>query len=226
MKSDKNDIELPPAVLFDLDGTLIDSVPDIAYSCNRVLKQQGKEELSLPEVRSMIGNGIPKLVERAFAARGCALAVEELKARAHDMVAIYEQNITNKTCPMPGAVALVDELVSRQCLIAVVTNKPTHLSQILVDHFGWHSAIPVVVGGDLLPKRKPDPDMLIHACRLLSVNVSSAIMVGDSPVDVDSARAAGIRSIVVRGGYTNVAAEDMGANIIVENLCELQQILI
>jgi phosphoglycolate phosphatase len=105
----------------------------------------------------------------------------------------------------------------------VVTNKPEEFTRELIKHFGFDAIVDVVVGGDTGPQRKPAPDMLEHALAAMGVAAGKAIMVGDSPADIDSAKAAGVLSVAVRGGYTNVPVEELGADILIDSLKDLPQ---
>lgn len=210
----------PKAVLFDLDGTLVDSVYDLASAVNILLKQYDQEPVTLLQVRSMIGNGLKKLVERAFAARNIQLSGAELDLRAGQMMEIYGRDLTTLTVPMPGAEALLRMCKSNGCKVAVVTNKPEEPSRKIVTHFGWDEFVDTVVGGDTCAKKKPDPMMLHFACDQLGVTVSDTIMVGDSPADIDSANSAAMKSIAVRGGYTNVEPDQLGASTVIDTLEE------
>lgn len=211
----------PALIMFDLDGTLIDSAPDIRAAVNVLLAECGHAALSLPEVRSMIGNGIRKLVERAFAARGEPLAESVLDARAARMMEIYADHLTVETQPMPDALATVASYRAAGVQTAVVTNKPEAFSRAILAALGFGDHIAIVVGGDSCPTRKPEPGMLFHAAEQAAVPVGRCLMVGDSPADIDAARAAGILSVAVRGGYTNVPADDLGASVVIDRLGEL-----
>ena len=211
----------PRAVLFDLDGTLVDSAPDIAASANALLAQHGHAPLPLGEVRSMIGNGVGKLVQRAFAARGTMLVDGGLAAVVEQMMEIYAGRLTNETVPMPGAPAAIRLCRALGAGTGVVTNKPETFSRTIIEAFGWLSDTDVIVGGDTGPARKPAPDMLLFALHRLDVAIGSAVMVGDSPADIEAARAAGVASIAVRGGYTNIPVELLGADIVIDTLDEL-----
>jgi phosphoglycolate phosphatase len=213
--------EWPRAVLFDLDGTLVDSAPDIAASANALLARYGHASLQVGEVRSMIGNGVGKLVERAFAARGVMLAGDGLAAVVEQMMEIYSGHLTNETVPMPGASEAMRLCRTLGAGTGVVTNKPEAFSRTIIEAFGWSGDTDVVVGGDTGPARKPAPDMLLFALRQLDAAIGSSVMVGDSPADIDAARAAGMRSIAVRGGYTNIAVEQLGADIVIDTLVDL-----
>jgi len=211
----------PQAILFDLDGTLIDSAPDIASSVNALLAQYDLEALMLDQVRSMIGDGVRKLVERAFAARGITLDVPGLDERHARMMVIYADNLTGATTLLDGAVEVLTRYYQAGVTLGVVTNKPEGFSRTILEFFGLSGMIGVVVGGDTGPTRKPAPDMVLHALAQLDITPVRALMVGDSPADIDAAFAAGVASVAVRGGYTNVAVEELGADCVIDSLVDL-----
>lgn len=211
----------PEAVLFDLDGTLIDSVPDIAAAVNELLATEDRKALSVDEVRSMVGNGVRALVQRAFAARDMMLEGNVLSAMHDRMMGIYAMHLTGRTTLIPGAKELVEAYARAGVKIAVVTNKPEAFSRAILAHFGLSESVQVIVGGDTGPARKPAPDMLIHALTELGVGTHRALMVGDSPADIEAARAARMPSIAVRGGYTTIPVEQLGADIVVDRLDEV-----
>ena len=211
----------PQVILFDLDGTLIDSVPDLRSSVNMLLGEDGHPPLTLDQVRSMIGNGVRKLVERAYAASGVTLEGEALDAATDRMMAVYGGRLTAETTLMPGAAEIISAYHRARVKLGVVTNKPEAASRTILDHFGLSEIIDVVVGGDTGPERKPAPDMLNHALAQTGFTASRALMVGDSPADIGAAKAAFMASVAVRGGYTNVPVEDLGADIVIDSLSEL-----
>lgn len=213
----------PEALLFDLDGTLIDSVPDLAAATNELLAQDNLQPLSVDAVRAMIGNGVKKLVERAYAAAQSPVDGEALDAANDRMMTIYGRHLTGQTTLMSGALDVVAAYHQAGVRIAVVTNKPEAFTHELIKHFGFDAMVDVVVGGDTGPERKPAPDMLEHALAVMGVAAGKAIMVGDSPADIDSAKAAGVSSIAVRGGYTNIPVEELGADILIDSLKDLPQ---
>lgn len=213
----------PQAVLFDLDGTLIDSVPDLTSAVNDLLETESHEPLTQDEVRRMIGHGVRKLVERAFAARDIALEGEALDAMTDRMMTIYGRCLTIETTLMPGAEQLVTAYARAGVKIGVVTNKPEAFSRAIIEHFGLGDSVHVIVGGDTGPARKPAPDMLRHALEQIGVGAHRALMVGDSPADIDAAKAVPMASIAVRGGYTTVPADELGADIVIDSLNEVPQ---
>lgn len=211
----------PEAILFDLDGTLIDSAPDIAAAANEVLAEDKLGPLAVAQVRAMVGNGIRKLVERAYAACGEPLNVEALDARHARMMEIYASHLTNFTTLMPGAAEALEAWHGAGVKIAVITNKPEAFSRAILAYFGLAPFIDLVVGGDTGPSRKPAPDMLLHALTQFRVGASGALMIGDGPADIDAARAANVRSLAVSGGYTAVPAEALGADMHIGTLSDL-----
>ena len=213
----------PEAVLFDLDGTLVDSVPDLANAVNIVIAAEGHAQLAVDEVRAMIGNGIPKLVERAFAARGVALAGDGLARFTDRMMDVYGRHLVEHTVLMPGAGEIVAACSDAGVRIGVVTNKPERFSREILEELGLASRVDIVVGGDTGPARKPAPDMLFHALGSLGIAAHRALLVGDSPADIGAAKAVPMASVAVRGGYTTVPADDLGAGVVIDTLSQLPQ---
>lgn len=224
----------PDAVLFDLDGTLVDSVEDILVAVNGLLGELGMQRRSRDEVTMWVGNGARMLVERAMAGRfegfaGLPDAVERHRGADAAMPrfrAIYQEICVDHTLPLVGAhesLALVHGLGLG---VAIVTNKPLAPTERIVDALGWRPFVSVVLGGDSLPVRKPDPAPLHEAMRRLDARV--AWMVGDSANDVGAARNAGIPSIVVRGGYNHgnpVEALDPTPEVILDTLSDFAPLL-
>ncbi len=211
----------PQAMLFDLDGTLIDSVADIATSVNILLAKESLPPLTVDEVRAMIGNGMAKLVERAFKARGIDLEGDRLTNMTARMMDIYKDHLTEETILLDGAEDMLRAYSVAGIRIAVVTNKPEAFSRRILDHFGLGAIVNCVVGGDTGPARKPAPDMLLHAVAEMDLHASRALMVGDSPADIGAAVAAGMVSVAVRGGYTTVPVEELGADVVIDSLRQL-----
>ena len=211
----------PQAILFDLDGTLIDSAPDIAAAVNELLARDGLPPLSVDAVRGMIGNGVKKLVERAYAASGKPVEADGLDQATDRMMGIYGKHLTRHTVPMPGALEMVAAYHGARVKIGVVTNKPEAFTHEILKHFGIDGQVAVVVGGDTGPARKPAPDMLHHALAAMGLSASRALMVGDSPADIGAAKAAFMASVAVHGGYTTVPADELGADRVISSLLEL-----
>ncbi|WP_127599697.1 HAD-IA family hydrolase [Nitratireductor alexandrii] len=209
------------AVLFDLDGTLIDSVADLAAAVNTVLAAHGTQPLDVAAVRGMVGNGVAKLVQRAFEARGRPLDAAGRAAATDAMMAAYRDGLTARTTLMAGTAAALAQLRARGAALAVVTNKPQDATEAILDHFGLSQAFGAVVGSRPGLASKPAPDMLFAALDAIGATADTAVMVGDSAVDAEAARAAGLPCVLVRGGYARQALETLGADAVVDDLSGL-----
>lgn len=222
-------ISTPPgnvrAVLIDLDGTLVDSAPDIVEASNRMLVELGAPALSPAVVASFIGNGVPMLVQRLLNASPGLPRIDEPAAGAMFFRHYHETNGRfSRLFPgvLPGLIALQKAGYQLGC----VTNKPIAYTEPLLDAFGLERFLQAVVGGDSIPQMKPDPAPLIHACALLGIDRDQAVLVGDSHVDVAAARAAGMRSYIVRYGYPGpegLAA--LHADVFIDSLAEMPALL-
>lgn len=215
----------PDLVVFDLDGTLIDSAPDIAQAVNTLLAEDGLPAHSLEAVRGMIGNGLETLVERAYVAHGVHLDPQTLTTRQTRMSAIYAGALVDLTRLRAGAHEAVDTVCALGLSCGVVTNKPEGFSRQILDHFDLLSSLNVVIGGDSGMPKKPAPDMLLAACARVAVAPGRTILIGDSRADLGCARAAGIRCILVRGGYTDQPADALGADLVIDELTDLPALL-
>lgn len=214
------------AVVFDLDGTLIDSAPDLASALNRLLAMEGLRPVSLADIHMMVGDGVAKLVERGFAAHGRRLATAELEDLARRFVVDYEPNSAVETRPFPGAVEALGELRGEGLALGVCTNKPEAATRAILAAFGMDAYISAVVGGDTLPgARKPDPATLLETLRRLGATPGQAIAVGDSPNDIGAARAAGVPVIAVSFGYTRVPPHRLGADRLIDRFADLRAAL-
>lgn len=216
----------PKAILFDLDGTLIDSAPDIHAATNTLLAHDGLGPLSLEQVKSMIGEGTRRLVERAFAACGRALDPAELTDRYNRMVPLYAANLTGLTTLMPGTVEALQALHAAGAAMALVTNKPDFAIAEILSHFGLSRYFPVIVGGDAGVPHKPAPDMLFLALeRLGGVAPVDAVFVGDSPADARSAQAAATTLVLIEGGYSREPLSSLGADAVLPDMHGLPAII-
>ena len=192
------------AVLFDLDGTLLDTVADIALALNRTMLEYGCNPLAESEVRRMIGRGSPILIERAAAAQGRSLddaAQAAMLERFFHHYGELEESNEDRARPYPGAAESLHAVHHVGVRTAVVTNKQHRFADALLRRLGLAGWVDVVVGGDTCVRRKPDPQPLLFACESLQVPLSESLMVGDSVNDVQAARAAGIPVVCVSYGY-------------------------
>lgn len=216
---------LPKTVLFDLDGTLVDSAPDIAAAVNELLATRKLPALTVPQVTLMIGNGVEKLVERAFAAVRAPLEGAALLQANRDMAPIYLRHVTEHTTLMPGVREALAVLHVGGVKLGVVTNKPQAATREILVHFGLLELLKAVVGGDAVVAKKPAPDGIFLALEKCGVGPAGALLVGDSLADVGAARAAGIPVVLIRGGYTQAPVEDLGADLVLNRIDELPAIL-
>ena len=186
-------------VVFDLDGTLVDSSADLAAALNHVLARLGRPTADAATVRRLVGRGARVLIREGLALTGASS--ERLVDENYPVfIDYYAAHIRDGTRPYPGVEAMLDELGERGARPAICTNKPERLTHLLIDALGWRGRFEAIVGADTLPVRKPDPAVLHHACALLGVE--RALMIGDSANDALAARAAGIPVLLVTYGYT------------------------
>ncbi len=196
------------AVLFDLDGTLLDTAADISVALNRALAEQKLTSLTAAQVRVLIGRGVPTLIQRAVARLGAAGQSSDaalLLERFHFHYERIHELGEIQTRVYPGVAAGLAELHRLGLRLAVVTNKPTKASVSVLTRLGLSHWIDVVVGGDAGMHRKPHPQPLLSACEELEVRPAQALMVGDSLTDVLAARAAGLAVVCVPYGYNEGA---------------------
>ena len=213
----------PRAALFDLDGTLIDSVPDITLAVGELMATEGLEPFAEADVRAMVGHGLRVLVRRALEARGRAPTPAEFEIAIGRMLEIYPRHLTGRTTLLPGVVECLDTVAAAGCAVALVTNKLQSAATTVLDHFGLSDRFTIILGdqegrSDLAPK--PEPDMLLHALSHVGVGPADALMVGDSESDIASARAAGVFSVAVRGGYCNRPLEELNPDVVIDSLLD------
>ena len=220
----------PPlrAVIFDLDGTLLDSAPDLAFAANRMLAALGMPQRDPALLATFIGKGIPRLVERALAGSLDGVVDPALMARALPVYErYYGEESGRRTTVYPGVAEGLRMLAAERVPLACVTNKSERFTHALLSDTGLAGFFAVVVGGDTLPRKKPDPLPFLHACGRLGVAAAEALVVGDSRNDVAGARAAGCHVMCVPYGYNEgepVTALDSDA--IVPSLVEAARIVI
>jgi phosphoglycolate phosphatase len=217
-------------VLFDLDGTLLDTASDIAQALNLVCADYGLDPFPVSAVSRMIGRGSPILVERAAAARGRTLTESEQSAMVerffHHYGALEEENRSDAE-PYPGAADALRRLHEAGLKIAVVTNKYHRFASALLTRLNLSQWVGVIVGGDTCERRKPDPQPLLFACRSLQLTASQALMVGDSINDVLAARAAGIPVVCVPYGYNEGQdPRTLECDVMIETLADLPELLL
>ncbi len=211
----------PQALIFDLDGTLIDSVPDMSVAINRLLTALGRRTLEAEELRTMIGDGATELVRRAFAATGAALAATDERATVDRYIDLYAEHPAARSAFYPGVPETLEALAAAGRRLALCTNKPERVMRPLLESLGLARRFEVILGAGVLAARKPDSAPVRWVLDRLAVPAASALMVGDSRNDVLSAHAAGVKVVAVSYGYTKVPARELGADAVIDRFEEL-----
>ncbi|MBC7908186.1 MAG: phosphoglycolate phosphatase [Rhodospirillaceae bacterium] len=204
------------AVIFDLDGTLIHSLPDLTAAINMTLAEHGRTPLTEADLGPMVGDGAHTLVERAFAARG-GLPGPEVAPFLERFLGHYEPNATVLTRPYPHVAETLARLRAKGILLAVCTNKPTAATHQILAALELGAYFPVVIGGDDTPALKPNPAHLHTVLDRLGVGHDEAVMVGDSINDVLAAKGAGVTCIAVSFGYARGSVHELGADLVVDD---------
>ncbi len=208
-------------IAFDLDGTLVDTAPDLIGTLNVLLEGEGLPALPLSEARPFIGHGARWLIERGFQAAGTQLHPAKSQQLFDAFVARYRAHIADESRPFPGCEAALDALATAGARLTVCTNKPTGLSVALLEAVGLASRFAAIVGPDAAPAAKPDPRHLAAAVTAAGGTIDRAILVGDSATDVGAARAAKAGLILVRFGYTEIPAEDLHPDELIDRYDQL-----
>ena len=213
------------ALVFDLDGTLVDSAPDLHRSLNAVLAECGRAPVSLADIRAMVGDGAAKLVERGFADTGATCEPMALPGLVERFLVHYRAGRHAMTTAFPGVVETLGTLKARGCRLGICTNKPYGPTLEILEVLGLTRFFDAVAGGDSLPVRKPDPGHLLGTLALLGEPADAALMVGDSANDVAVARAAGVPAVIVSYGYTRIPAAELGGDALIDEFADLLTLL-
>lgn len=185
-------------VLFDLDGTLLDTAPDLAFALNQVREEQGLPSLAFDQVRAVVSHGGRALIELGFGSSRPEPELERLRQR---LMAIYGDNLARSTNLFPGMDQVLDGIEQRRMNWGVVTNKPAFLTEPLLQRMNLHARAACVVSGDTLAERKPHAAPMLHACDLAGSRAAECVYVGDARRDVEAGRRAGMHTLVVLFGY-------------------------
>lgn len=211
------------AAIFDLDGTLIDSLPDLTVAINKTLADWQREPLTKGDVGPMVGDGASTLVGRAFAARGGLPGeVEPCLRRFLDH---YEPHAAELTKPWPGVAETLEHLRAQGITLAVCTNKPTKPTHDILLALGLDHFFAVVIGGDDTPALKPSRTHIDTVLDRLGMEHADAVMIGDSINDVLAAKGAGVPVVVVSFGYSRVPAQDLGADLVIDDFSDLKRVI-
>lgn len=215
----------PAAVVFDLDGTLIDSADDLGAAANRLLAAESRRALSGAEVRRFIGDGSRVFVQRAWAATGAPADDPTLDGLVPRFVAEYESDVAGHTHPYPGALETVAQLKAAGLKLAVCTNKPQRPAEMVLERLGFSAHLDAVAGGDRFAYRKPDPRHLADTMGLLGTGAAETVMVGDNEHDMAVARGAGTGAVLVSYGYARTPLDEIDADARIDTLGDLPALL-
>ena len=220
MSSDSQSLK-GATIAFDLDGTLVDTAPDLIGALNVVLGERRLPALPTVAARILVGRGARALIERGFQVAGKALNEAEVPALVARFIDVYRSRIASESRPFEGVEAALDILTARGATLSVCTNKPTALSILLLESLGMAKRFASIVGADAAPAPKPDPRHLLHAIETAGGNPARAVMVGDSAADANAAKAANVPVILVPFGYTDIPAAELGADWMMDHFNEL-----
>ena len=211
------------AYLFDLDGTLVDTAPDLSTALNYALRKSGHPGVNEAETRQWVGHGAQVMIEQALKHVRRSDTKDDLLERIHRLfLDHYAAHIADKSIAYPNALKTLQTLRSGGSKLGVVTNKAIHLTRILLEQMDLEQYFNVIVGGDSLQVRKPGPEPALYACNELDTVTSETLFVGDSATDIGCARAAGCDVVCVRDGYNHGAnLEELGADSIIDSLADL-----
>lgn len=194
-------------IIFDMDGTLIDSAPSLTYAVNHTLQALGKEPITINEAKSYIGNGATILMHRALVRdrdyQKYNLDPKYLQDALNSFLEFYGKNLNEKTTLYPNVIKTLRALKSKNIKLALATNKPHQFVQQMLEHFKIYEFFDTFIGSSDSIKRKPNPDILFECCKQTNINPKDSLMVGDSANDINAAKNANIDSIFVTYGYCN-----------------------
>jgi phosphoglycolate phosphatase len=212
-----------PLVVFDLDGTLVDTAPDLIGALNVILAKDGIPELPLATARNLIGGGARKLIERGLEVAGRDCTVAEIDRMMKDFIAYYADHIADMSQPFEGLEQALDDLAAKGAAFAVCTNKLEWLSKLLMDRLNLSRRFAAICGADTFGIAKPDPSFLRQTVARAGGNMASTIMVGDAGPDVGVARRASVPVIGVTFGYTETPIEELKPDRVISRMSELPQ---
>ena len=217
----------PKLIMIDVDGTLVDSVPDLAYCVDQMMIELGMKERGEKKVRHWVGNGIPKLVERALTDDLEVSPTKEVFDVAYPIfLGLYADNTAARSCLYDGVKDGLDYLKSKDYQLGCVTNKAEQFTHPLLKTLGIFDDFKIVISGDTLAKKKPDPLPLVHAASYFNISPQECLMLGDSVSDVKAARAAGFSIICMSYGYNHGNdIADESPDLVIDSMSQLREYL-
>ena len=212
---------VPLTVVFDLDGTLVDTAPDLIDTLNVVFSREGLPPVAYTAARDLIGGGARRMIENGLKLTGRAVPGAEIERMFDDFIAYYADHIADRSQPFPGLDPALGHLAARGCRFAVCTNKLERLSRLLLDALGLTRRFAAICGQDTFGIQKPDPEILRRTIQAAGGEVRHAIMVGDSATDIATARAAGIPVVAVDFGYSDTPVAELRPDRLISHFDEL-----
>jgi len=210
-----------PTLVFDLDGTLVDTAADLVATLNVILEREGLRPVPFLEARAMVGHGARVLIERGLAANGVTRDADATTQMFDDYIAHYSAHIAEASRPFPGVVEALDHFSAAGWSLAVCTNKLEGLSVQLLEALDLAGRFDAICGADTFAARKPDPLALVETIRRTGGDPAHAVMVGDSKTDIDTALAARVPVVAVDFGYTPIHVRELGPDIVISHFDEL-----
>jgi len=208
-------------IVFDLDGTLVDTAPDLIDTLNIVFAREGLPPVDYARARNMIGGGARRMIESGLQFEGRPWSRGEVDRMFGDFIAHYSAHIADRSRPFPGLDGALDQLATRECRLAVCTNKLERLSRLLLDALGLTGRFAAICGQDTFAIQKPDPEILRRTIEAAGGVPELAVMVGDSGTDIATARAAGIPVVAVDFGYSDPPVAQLGPDRLIGHFNEL-----
>jgi phosphoglycolate phosphatase len=208
-------------VVFDLDGTLVDTAPDLINALNFILDREGLPPVPLQSARTMIGAGARRLIERGLELEGRVAGVDDITRLTSDFIDYYAAHIADASRPFEGLEDALDDLQAQGCRLAVCTNKLEWLSKLLLDQLNLTARFSAICGADTFGVSKPDPAILQQTVARAGGHISRTVMVGDAGPDVGVARRAGVPVIGVEFGYTEVPIAELKPDLLVSHMRQL-----
>jgi phosphoglycolate phosphatase len=210
-----------PTIIFDLDGTLVDTAPDLVETLNVILGREGVPAIAYDDARLLVGWGARRMIERGLESEGQKRRPTDVQRLFDDFIAHYADHVADRSRPFPGVVEALDTLAARGCRLAVCTNKLEWLSVRLLEALGLAHRFVAICGQGTFAVQKPHPDALHETLRRAGGTIGRAVMVGDSETDIATAKAAGVPVIAVDFGYTDVPVTELGPDRIISHFNSL-----
>ena len=214
-----------PALVFDLDGTLVDTAPDLLGALNAVLRREGRRPVNLADLRHLVGHGARAMLDEAMKRTGAPADPARVEGLMDDFIAHYRTHIAAESRPFPGVEATLEKLQAEGARMGVLSNKPQELTSLLIPAVGFTRFFRAIHGAGRLEVVKPNARVFHHVIEEMGGEGAGAIMIGDSATDVATARAAGCPSIVLTYGYSSEPVETLGADRVTDDFCEIPKLV-